>query len=238
MSSFSFSSSRNKIVFLISFVVIFGMIFSLTYAIDSRLPGTSIESNIVYVDEEAYESLEFNSNNFELTPILDKTVNSDNEHAIKLSFLVGGDNRNNIDNIVYDISLTDLMIDCELVSPYLKWRLIKNDEIVQEGSMDYKFDTIKNGRLVLTPIQQDLKDYNEDKSTYDKYTFYMWLSDSCQEYDLRKCIGSEDQSNLLNKKVKGKVSVDLTVGDKKELVRSPSESLDINSCISEMETMD
>lgn len=226
----------SKVILFFYIMIVLGLFLSLSYAQNTQLPSSSIKGNIVYIDEDAYGKLEFDSNNFELVPILDKTVDDNNKYVIKINFLVGGSKENNIDNIVYDISLTDLNLDCNLISPYLKWILIKNGEVISEGSLDYSFDTIENGRLVLTPIQQDLKDYSEDKSTYDEYKFYMWLSDSCQEEDLRNCKGAEDQTKLTNKRIKGKISVELNVGAKKELVRNPSETLNANSCINEMES--
>ena len=225
----------DKIFVTFCIVTILGVFFSLTYALAPELPSDEIKGNIVQVDEEAYESLEFNSNNFELKPILDKNVNDDNFNVIKLRFLVGGSKANNIGNIVYDISLSDLNLDCELLSPYMKWKLIKNGITIQEGSLDYKFDTIKDGRLVLTPIQQDLKNYSEDKSVYDEYNFYMWLSDSCQEEDLNNCVDAESQDDLLDKIIKGKINIELNVGAKKELVRNPSDILNTGSCISKVE---
>ena len=225
----------DKIFVTFCIVTILGVFFSVSYALFPESPSDEIKGNIVQVDEEAYESLEFSSNSFELKPILDKTVNDNNINVIKLRFLVGGSKENNIDNIVYDISLSDLDLDCELLSPYMKWKLVKNGITIQEGSLDYRFDTIKDGRLVLTPIQQDLKYYNEDKSTYDEYNFYMWLSDSCQEEDLNSCVNADNQEDLLDKSIKGKINVELNVGLKKELVRNPSDVLNTNSCISKVE---
>ena len=103
--------------------------------------------------------------------------------------------------------------------------------LISEGSLDYKFDTIKKGRLVLTPIQQDLKKYSEDKNTYDYYEFYMWVSDSLQSENLLEYEEQELQNNLINKKLKGKIEVQLYGSAKKELVREPSEVLDTNTCI-------
>lgn len=226
----------NKIIFASYILVVFCLILGLSYAVNSGLPSSNLEGNIVYIDEEAYGNLKFDSNNFELTPILDKTVTESNKYIIKLNFLVGGAKENNIDNIIYDISLTDLDVDCDLLSPYLKWKLVKNGEIISEGSLSQEFDTIVDGRLVLTPTQQDLKAYSEDKSTYDEYYFYMWLSDSCQEEDIRNCKYAEDQRNLINKRIKGKISVELNVGAKKELVRNPSNVVDTVSCLKEVET--
>ena len=73
--------------------------------------------------------------------------------------------------------------------------------------------------------------YNEDKTKYDKYEFYMWLSDSCQEDDLEKCLNQKDQSYLMQKQLKGKIEVELYTENKKELIRTPSEELDASTCI-------
>ena len=227
---------NNKIIFASYILVVFCLILGLSYAVNSGLSSNDLEGKIVYIDEDAYGNLNFDSNNFELTPVLDKTVAESNRYIIKLNFLVGGAKENNIDNMIYDISLTDLDLDCNLLSPYLKWKLVKNGEVISEGSLSREFDTIVDGRLVLTPIQQDLKEYSEDKSTYDEYYFYMWLSDSCQDEDLRNCKYAEDQRNLTNKRIKGKISVELNVGAKKELVRNPSETVNTVSCIKEVET--
>ena len=85
--------------------------------------------------------------------------------------------------------------------------------------------------LLLTNIQQDLKPFNEDKSIYDHYEFYMWFSDSCQDENTLNCENAEDQSNLLNKKISGKIEVELYGEGKKELERHPSEELDKNTCL-------
>ena len=166
-----------------------------------------------------------------LIPILDRKVNKNNNSVIYIPFLVGGSEENNKENIIYHIALADLQIDCDLLSPFLKWKLLKNGEVVGDGSFDYQFDTIIDGRLVLTNIQQDLKPYNKDKGTYDYYEFYIWISDSCQSENLSECIGNNDQSLLMNKKLKGKIEVELLVGVKEQVVRTPTTFLDKNSCL-------
>ena len=232
-------SDNSKLIVAFCIVITFGLSFGLSYARDSSFSSDKMAGKIVSIDDDVYdkESLEFNSNNFELIPILDKFVSDDNENVIKLNFLVGGSKDNNIDNIIYDLSLKGLELDCALLSPYMKWRLVKNGEIISEGNLGYEFDTIVDGKLVLTPIQQDLKEYSEDKNTYDRYTFYMWLSDSCQDDDLTNCKGAHDLSGLLNKKISGKISIDLNVGVKKELVRKPTEILNTENCILEREVV-
>ena len=180
------------------------------------------------LDEEAYGNTKFDSSLTKLTPILDKNINDNN--SIHIKFNVGGSKKNNTE-IIYDIALVNLSVDCELLSPYLKWKLIKNNNEEFTGSLDYRFDTIKDNRLVLTNIQQDLIPYNEDKTVYDHYDFYMWISDSCQEEDITLCKSHEEQTNLLNKVLSGKIEVELYGGTKTNVVREPREELNTSTCI-------
>lgn len=218
---------------VVGIFVIVAVIFMATFATDFNPLQQTVFSKILRIDENAYGITEFDSTQLDLRPIIDQNVESNLNNVISINFYVGGDKNNNETNIVYDIALVDLEVDCELLSPYLKWKLIKNGEEISNGSFDYQFDTITNGRLVLTTIQQDLKDYNEDKSTYDYYQFYIWLSDSCQSENILDCLSSvEDQSSLLNKKLKGKIEVELYAKSKEMLVRNPSSTLHANTCSS------
>ena len=221
---------KKIVIVSIGIILLVSVMFS-TYATLSDLGENGLTTNILRIDEEAYGNLSFNSDNLNFGPILDNEVSNTNNSVIYLDFKVGGSKENDTDDIIYDIALVDLEVDCELVSPYLKWKLFKNGELVSDGSLDYKFDTIKNGRLVLTPIQQDLKKYSEDKTTYDYFEFYMWVSDSFQDNNLANYNNQVDQSYLMDKLIKGKIEVELYGGKKKELVRTPSEELDTNNCI-------
>lgn len=220
---------KSRIILLFIFVLV--IIVGFTYASLSGLGGSSIFTSVLRIDEEAYGLNRFNSDNLELIPILDNEVDRNSNNLIYIDFRVGGSELNDTDNIIYDIALVDLEVDCNLLSPYLKWRLVKNGENISEGSFDYKFDTIKEGRLVLTTIPQDLKPYSEDKFTYDYFQFYMWISDSYQEEGLLDYSNAIDQSSLMGKKLKGKIEVELYGGSKRELVRNPSEKIDIKTCI-------
>lgn len=222
----------KKITIISSLVVlIILVIIATTYATKPMSNLKNLITKTIRIDESAYGSVTFDSSNLNLIPILDKNLKESERNIIHITFHVGGSELNSADNIVYDIALVDLELDCDLLSPYLKWRLLKNGEILSEGSFDYKFDTIKNGRFVLTPIQQDLKAYSSDKTTYDHYDFYMWLSDSCQNDNIMECLTAEDQSNLLGKTIKGKIEVELYAGTKKTLVRTPNEQLNKDSCV-------
>lgn len=221
----------KKLLLVISFVgILILTALYLTYSMNQGSNRKELTGSIIKIDEEAYGKTEFNNESLELKPILDKNVKKESNNVIYITFNVGGSKENNIDQIIYDIALADLDLNCELLSPYIKWKLIKNDLELSQGSLDYKYDTITDGRLVLTNMQQDLVKFNEDKTTYDKYEFYMWMSDSCQEEDISKCKDSESQKNLLNKKISGKIEVELYGGAKKEIERHPSETLNPNTC--------
>ena len=214
---------------IFSLVLIF--IFGITYASQSAFDAFNVSTALVGVDEDAYGDTTFDSSNVNLVPILDSEVESNISNVIRIDFKVGGASNNNNDNIIYDIVLNDLEVSCDLLSPYIKWNLFKNGSQISNGSLDYNFDTIKNGRLILTNIQQDLVDYNSDKSVYDSYTFYMWVSDSCQESDINNCTDVVDQSSLLNKVLRGKIEVNLYSGNKVQLSRKPSDVLDDSVCL-------
>lgn len=225
----SFFHKKSVLIIAIGLLVI--IILTTTYA-DYAFPRIqTIVSKILEIDEEAYGKNVFDSSSLDLRPILDTKVENNDDQVIHISFLVGGSSKNNVEDIVYDIALVDLKVDCFLLSPYLKWKLVKNNKVISDGSFDYQFDTIKNGRLVLTNIQQDLPVYSEDKSSYDQYDFYLWLSDSCQEESLEQCKEAYDQSSLLGRTIKGKIEVELYAKTKKVLVRNPSSSIDVNTCM-------
>ncbi len=209
--------------------VVLYFVHSRTFASDNPFVRNTLFSTLK-LDEEAYGNTVFDSNDLDFRTILDKDLENSLGNSIYISFWVGGNKDNDTEDAVYDIALSDLVVDCALLSPYVKWKLKKNGEELSSGSLDYHFDTIRDGRFVLTPIQQDLVAYNEDKNKYDYFEFYLWLSDSCQEDSLNDCKNSISQNNLLGKKISGKVEVELYSKNKKELVREPSDTLDSSTC--------
>lgn len=227
-------SSNSKIIFLGLFILMI-VLLAVAFSLSNRegILSKNFFGDILEIDFDAYGDNSFDASNLNFRPILDKDVDSSFNNVIYIEFWVGGSKKNNVDSIVYDIALNDLVVDCNLLSSYLKWKLVKNHVEISRGSLDYKFDTIVDGRLVLTNVQQDLVPYNEDKSVYDYYEFYMWLSDSCQDDDLMMCFGSEDQSYLLGKSLSGKIEVELYGNTKQELVRKPSDTIDSTSCMEE-----
>ncbi|MCI6265720.1 MAG: InlB B-repeat-containing protein [Erysipelotrichaceae bacterium] len=227
----NFQDKRIISIYLIVFAL---LIIGVTYALQSSSLAFQTSTALIQIDETAYGNTSFDSSNLEFKPILDSAVETSTNNVIKIEFKVGGAEANNANNIIYDIALNDLEVNCSLLSPYIKWKLLKNGTEISNGSLDYKFDTIADGRMVLTTIQQDLPDYNAtDKSQYDDYIFYMWFSDSCQSSDLSDCLNNnqlEDQSAMINQNLSGKVEVELYTESKKELVRNPSSTLDTTLC--------
>ena len=104
------------------------------------------------------------------------------------------------------------------------------DEVYFARSFDYKFDTIVNGRFVLTNNREELVPYNSDKSLYDYIELYLWISDSCQDDDITKCVDSRNQNEMLAKTVKGRVTVELSGDVGETLIRSSKAEVDLNSC--------
>lgn len=224
---------KDKRFILLYIIVVLFLVIGFTYAVTEESLTFNINTATVEVDTNVYGAEDFDASDLELTPILDSEVGTEEkeDNVVKIDFTVGGTENNTNEHIIYDIALVDLEIDCSLLSPYMKWKLIKNGtEETWEGSFDYQFDTIVNGRLVLTTIQQELPKYDE---TFDDYTFYLWISDSCQEEDLANCQVNEqliDQSNLMNKILNGKIEVELYTENPKELTRKPQTEIDYSVC--------
>ena len=222
---------KDKRIVVIYVVVVLLLVLGLTYALVTSDILFNLTTGTVAIDDTAYGETTFDNSNLDMVPILDSEVESKTDNVIKIDFKVGGKSTNNNQNIIYDIALKDLNVNCVLLSPYVKWKLVKNGTSISNGSLDYKFDTIDQyGRLVLTNIQQDLPAYSSSQTGYDSYTFYMWLSDSCQNSDIGKCTSSTAQSSLMGKSISGKVEVELYTEGKKELTRNPSSSASSSMC--------
>ena len=222
----------NKQILIMVLLLVFILIFGITYALKPDSVFKNMLGNKIFIDTDAYGETYLDTSNLELLPILDKDIVK-KENVIYINFFVGGASDNDVDNIVYDIALNDLQVDCDLLSSYVKWKLLKNNKEISNGSLDYHFDTIQNGRLILTNIQQDLPKYSKTRIGYDYYEFYLWLSDACQDENILNCKNQNMQNNLLNKKIKGKIEVELYAYKKVRLKRNPSKSLDFGTCIND-----
>lgn len=138
-----------------------------------------------------------------------------NENVLKVEFDLFGLSTNP-SNTIMDISLNNISMDCELKSEYFKWKLYRGETLVNKGTFSPKFDTIANGRLVLTNTQEDL--------TLNKveYTLLIYLAESCTG-DINTCsTDSYNQENLTNKSFGATMKVELSTGNKKTLTRKTS----------------
>ena len=156
-----------------------------------------------------------------LLPISDSIVslNTTDNRIVKIAFNITGDSLNP-ENSIYDISLHNIDMACELKTEYVKWRLYKEENMISEGNFSSSFDAMINNRLVLTTTQEDLT------TNTDNYTLLIWISESCTG-DIDTCDPTLSQSKYLNKSLNASIKVELSTKSKKELVRITS---DENHC--------
>ena len=150
-----------------------------------------------------------------LTPIEDSSVKTNTENVMRINFTVKGVSSNPNIPIIYDVILSDLQVDTELKNEYLKWELEKNGVVISSGSFSPWFDSMKDNKLWLTEIQQDLPTSSQNA---DSYEFRLWISESCTG-DVSTCTEDMDQSNMLNKTISGKIETVLYTKGKEALVR-------------------
>ena len=223
---------QNFFVIFLEVALIIFVVIGITYAVYNLSNNLNLKTSELGIDTDIYGDTSIDSDNIKLIPMKDSEVSTNNSNVLKINFKVRGNKNNIANNIIYDIALVNLEVDCELLSKYLKWELIKNNEVISSGNFSPEFDTITNNRLVLTNIQQDLVDYGKDP---DEYEFRLWLSDSCQSDNILECENSEDQTNLLNKSISGRLEVELYTGSKKTLERTPTTEIPKESCIQNLD---
>ena len=163
----------------------------------------------------------------DLVPIADSSVDTNTDNVMRINFTVKGASSNPNIPIIYDVILSDLEIDTELKNEYLKWELEKNGSVISSGSFSPGFDTIRDGKLWLTEIQQDLP---TNSQSADSYEFKLWISESCTG-DITTCTEDMDQSNMLGKKLSGKIETVLYTKGKEALERNMSGSYYIESLL-------
>ena len=205
---------KNNTKFIIFEIIvimlgIIGVTFAVSYVMDSI--NVNVDTAQLAVDYTG--SLTLPTAN--LMPITDDSVDTNNENVMRINFTVKGASSNPDIPIIYDVILSDLQIDSELKSEYLKWELEKNGVVISSGSFSPWFDSMKDGKLWLTEIQQDLPN---NSSTPDSYEFRIWISESCPG-DISTCTEDMDQSNMLNKSISGKIETVLYTKGKEALIR-------------------
>lgn len=221
MKIFDIIKKNTKLYMVMGVIILLGIIgvtVAITMndfnAIAINTTSSTIEANVTY-DEGANTAEVINNGN--MLPISDELVNIDanDSRILKVKFNVSGATSNPNDTI-YDIAMYFDELDCELRTSDLKWRLYKNSELLNEGSLSPTYDTINNGRLVLTDTQEDLT------SAEDKYTFLLWISEACTG-NITQCDSSMDQSMYLNKTLSGSIKIELSTKSKKKIERITGE---------------
>ena len=221
MKNNRFFGKNIKLYLLMGIIILLGTIgvtaaitISNFRSIAINTTSSIIDANITY--DEGTNTAEV-INNGNMLPISDDLVSIDttDTRVLKVKFNVSGV-ESNPDNTIYDVAMHFDDLDCELRTNDLKWRLYKNNSLLNEGSLSPTFDTINNNRLVLTNTQENLT------NNTDKYTFLLWISESCTG-DITQCDSSMDQSKYLNKVLNGSIKIELSTGSKKEINRITGE---------------
>ena len=222
--------TKNMNFFMAMLIVIILSVLGITLAITIassknigiKTTAAPIDVIITY-DNSVNGSSVVSVNN--LLPINDSMVTGVNvadSRVLKVKFAVAGVS-SNPKNSIYDIALRDLVVDCQLKTEEVKWRLYKNGSLLSSGNLSPTFDTMENNRLVLTEIQQDLT------TTKDEYVFLLWISENCIG-DISSCLNNIDQSVYLNRTFTGNIKVELSSKTKKELERPTSAAIDPTTC--------
>ena len=208
---------KNKSTKFIIFEIIIMMIGVIGITLAVSYVMNSVNINV----DTANLAIDYNGNltlpSVNLVPILDSEVESNTENVMRINFSVKGASTNPNIPIIYDVILSDLVVDSALKSEYVKWELEKNGTVISSGSLDPWFDSIRDGKFWLTEIQQDLV---RSSGTADNYEFRLWISEACTG-DITTCTEDMDQSNMLNKSISGKIEVVLYTKGKEALERKP-----------------
>ena len=210
------NSFKNKNLLVIVFEIlvialgILGITLATSAIVNSRSQTllTVSEYGIDYVGEKEISSME-------LEPMSDELININmRENVIRLEFSLRGVRENEDNNLIYDVMMNEMNIDCSLLNKYTKWRLYKNGKLLSNGSLDPHFDgNVLSDSMRLTNIQEDLPAYNKD---YDNYVLIFWISEACDDLETCELV---DQSSIVNSKMNMKIFIALYSGAKKEFVR-------------------
>ena len=209
--------TRNTLVLLFEIILIVVAVGGLTLATANLMGGsrTKIDFGKYSVDYIGETDIVMN----DLEPISDSLVNYDTKDGVlRLEFsLRGVDTNENPENLIYDVMVSDINIDCSLLNEYTKWNLYKNGELLYSGSFSPSFDgNVLTDNMRLTETQQNLPLSNEE---YDKYVLIIWISEACE--DLLAC-KKVDQSNIVNSVLDMKIFIAISGGEKVVYERIPN----------------
>ena len=152
---------RIAVIFFEVFVIILG-ITGVTLAANRIVKDRSkigIKAGEFYVDYKGNQEINVN----ELEPIDDNLINIDTEdNVIRIDFSLRGMKSNLDNNIIYDVIMDEMDIDCAFLNEYTKWNLYKNGSLLSSGNLSPSFDGSVNSKYFkLTNTQEDLPKYNE-----------------------------------------------------------------------------
>ena len=207
---------RNMLVLLFEIIIIVIAIGGLTFA-TSRMLGTSTiitfgKYNVDYVGKTEIVASD-------LEPISDSLINIDSrDNVLRLEFsLRGVDTNDKEEDLIYDVMINDMNIDCSLLNEYTKWNLYKNGELLYNGNFSPEFDgNVMTNDFRLTETQQDLPKSDDE---YDKYVLIVWISEACE--DIATC-DLIDQSDVVNSVMEMNVFIALSSGEKVVYERVPN----------------
>ena len=196
-------NKKNNLIILGIIIISLVLIGTAGITLAFNDKGNNINLNTLELSVN-YSDVIFSSSS--LVPITDDKINiNSKDNVIRAEFNVKGHEYNYSDDIIYDVILKDINIDCELISEYVKWNLYKNGLLISSGNTSPMFDkSILDNKLVLTNKQEKLMEYN---TSGDNYVFILWISDPCS--DLATCNSIINHNNMLGKKIEGKMSVGL-----------------------------
>ena len=132
--------NRNYLVVIFEIIIIILGIVGITLATTKLLNDrtvTNLKTDEYNVDYQGDKDIVIEK----LEPIDDEKINIDtHDNVIRLEFSLKGVSTNKKDDIIYDIMLSDMNIDCSLLNKYTKWNLYKNGKLLTTGSLDPQFD--------------------------------------------------------------------------------------------------
>lgn len=213
------------VIGVIILITVVGTTLALTLRFNSTnvdITTANIKVNIRYEKDEEGNDINKVSSIGSLIPIeldssnIDNAINSNN--VLKYKFWISGDLKNP-SNTIYDLSLNNIIMDCELKSPYVKWILYKNNKLLYDGNFSPEFDSMPNNRMILTNTEEDLN------TSEDEYLLVIYIEEACSNSKLNSCSAIEDQSSLLGRSFSAEIGIETSTNEKKENVRSTSEKV-------------
>ena len=154
--------NKNALVIVFEILVIVLGVGGITFATSKLLNDrtqtllTTGEYNVDYVGDKEITAKD-------IEPMDDDLVNIDTkDNVIRLEFSLKGVSTNKEDNLIYDVMLSEMDVDCSLLNKYTKWNLYKNGKLISNGSLSPEFDGDVLGKnMKLTNIQENLPKYNQ-----------------------------------------------------------------------------